>query len=108
MNIKADFIKLWDYQINTTSRSKIRHDRSVPKVIRILTTNNGSLTRNSSILHNQFINILLIKQHQELYSNTTKIKKQSHVQQYIRQVWLINDCNKKKLFLLSLISITFF
>nr|YP_009314678.1 Hypothetical protein ORF_7 [Neoizziella asiatica]SCW23133.1 Hypothetical protein ORF_7 [Neoizziella asiatica] len=101
MNIKADFIKLWDYQINITSRSKIRHDKSIPKIIRILTTNNGSLTRNSSILHSQFINILLVKQYKELHNHSTHIKKQSQVQLSTRQVWLVHNYNKKKFFLQS-------
>nr|YP_009315088.1 hypothetical protein P8471_pgp169 [Titanophycus setchellii]SCW23543.1 conserved_ORF_7 [Titanophycus setchellii] len=103
MNIKANFIKLWDYKVNPKSRSKIRRNNSIPKFIRILITNNGSLTRNSSILHNQSTNILLIKQYAELHNHYSPLKKQDQIQKYTRQVWLIHDWNKKKFFLLSLI-----
>ena len=103
IHINSSFIKTWDCTITPQSISQIRNNKYIPQYIRILATNNGSFTRNNSILHNQLIKILLIQQYKEL----CKIDKHYHYinksNQYKRQVWLINDGSKKKSYLLNLI-----
>nr|YP_009314267.1 Hypothetical protein ORF_7 [Liagora harveyana]SCW22521.1 Hypothetical protein ORF_7 [Liagora harveyana] len=106
--INSSFIKTWDCTVNPKSLSQIRHNKSIPPYIRILATNNGSFTRNNSILQNQLINIILIQQCQETYRTNQRYHHINKLNQYKRQVWLINNESKKKFYLQNLTCMTVF
>nr|YP_009314062.1 Hypothetical protein ORF_7 [Izziella formosana]SCW22316.1 Hypothetical protein ORF_7 [Izziella formosana] len=103
MNIHSSFIKIWEFNIAPQSLSSIRHNTSIPQYIRIIITNNGSFTRNNSILHKQLTKILLIQQYKENYTEFTPYTIIKPSNRHKRQVWLINDGNKKKFYLQNLI-----
>nr|YP_009313655.1 Hypothetical protein ORF_7 [Helminthocladia australis]SCW21909.1 Hypothetical protein ORF_7 [Helminthocladia australis] len=101
INPDTDFIKIWQYNFFKQYKQSIRRGLAIPKQMRILLTSNGSFTRNSTIIYNKRTNILLIKQKHDLHKvQYNNIEKECKAK-YYREVWLTQDPDKKKLFLLS-------
>nr|YP_009315699.1 Hypothetical protein ORF_7 [Trichogloeopsis pedicellata]SCW24357.1 Hypothetical protein ORF_7 [Trichogloeopsis pedicellata] len=101
ININSKFIKVWNCTTSQTSTYKVRTNVYIPIYLRILLTNNGSFTRNSTILFNQLTDIMLIHQYTKSDKKVTLNSKYITATNCQRQVWLINYLDKKKLLLLN-------
>nr|YP_009314473.1 Hypothetical protein ORF_7 [Liagoropsis maxima]SCW22727.1 Hypothetical protein ORF_7 [Liagoropsis maxima] len=100
INIGKNFVKLWNYDFPSNIISNINHSNSIPQSLRILLTNDGSFTRNSTIINHLYTSITLIEQTKGFSTKTLKkIAYQKPLpKKYNRHVWLTDE-NKKKLLL---------
>nr|YP_009313859.1 Hypothetical protein ORF_7 [Hommersandiophycus borowitzkae]SCW22113.1 Hypothetical protein ORF_7 [Hommersandiophycus borowitzkae] len=100
-NIHSNFIKVWNHTFTPTSKSQIRTNKLIPQYIRVLLTNNGSFTRNSTIIYQQLTDIILVQEYTERYSPEIVDLNIKTYDTYQRKIWLTNTSSKKKLFLLN-------
>lgn len=105
MTIIQNFIKVWEYNIENKIQYK-KLETFIPKIWQAILTNDGSLTRNLSIIESTNINISMIKEVPKYFLESNSISQinsaNSSKQSKGRKVWLIKD-NTKVVFAQSLL-----
>nr|YP_009315292.1 Hypothetical protein ORF_7 [Yamadaella caenomyce]SCW23747.1 Hypothetical protein ORF_7 [Yamadaella caenomyce] len=103
MSYALKFIKLWNYNFSADNFNSLRTVKSIPPLIRVLLTSNGSFTLNSGIISNDLTEIILLTNVKrghisDIASNVFSL---SPIEDP-REVWLIENRSKKKLHLQDL------
>lgn len=94
MTIIKHFIKVWEYNINSyIQRTPL--NTSIPKIWLAILTNDGSLTRNLSIIEKNSIHINLIQETKISLLRSNRISSDYSNKKYTeRSVWLTKDRKK--------------